>query len=265
MRRRLLSSILASLALAAVAAAQSEFPNEILSRVVPVVSSTPGNLGSYFRTGLQLRNAGGSPLNGRFVYHPANAPASVGDPSVSFNLPSGATKSYDDIVATLGLTGLGSLDLMLPPASASPVIVTRVFNDAGAAGSSGFTEEAVDPNDSGVGSAVLTFHTTGVLVAPADLTAFRFNIGLRTLSSGAEITIRVRNAAGASTQLLQKSYSPNYFQQSTADALLLSPLSPDDSIEIFVGRGSLVIYGATIDNTTQDPSIQYARVVASTP
>jgi hypothetical protein len=36
---------------------------------------------------------------------------------------------------------------------------------------------------------------------------------------------------------------------------------PNASIEISVSSGSAIIYGATIDNVTNDSSIQFARVV----
>ena len=42
------------------------------------------------------------------------------------------------------------------------------------------------------------------------------------------------------------------------------PLHLNDSIEITVERGSVIVYGATTDNTTNDPSLQYARVVPRT-
>lgn len=265
MRRTLALSILLAAGLVGAASAQSELQTEVLSRVVPVVGSTPGSNDSFFRTGLQLRNAGSAALSGRFVYHPAGASSHASDPSLSFNLAEGETLSYGDIVDQMGITGLGSLDLMLPPASASPVIVTRVFNDAGSAGTSGFNEEAVDPTQRGVGSPVLTGTTLGILVVPSDLTRFRFNIGARTLSSGAGITIVVRDAAGVSVFLRQKSLDPNFFVQQTAAEFLGTTLEPDDSIEFRIDRGSVILYGATTDNTTNDPSVQYARVVLASP
>src|SRR6187399_530087 len=43
---------------------------EVVTRIIPVVGSTPGNHGSFFRTELQFRNGGGADLSGRFVFHP---------------------------------------------------------------------------------------------------------------------------------------------------------------------------------------------------
>ena len=38
-------------------------------------------------------------------------------------------------------------------------------------------------------------------------------------------------------------------------------IGSNDIVEIFVSEGSAVAYGATTDNTTNDPSFQFARVV----
>ena len=237
---------------------------ELVARVIPVVGSTPGNFGSFFRTELQFRNGGGSDLTGHFVFHPSGRAAQPGDPSLPFSLASDETVSWSDVVDSMGITGLGSLDVMLPPASSSPVIVTRVYNDAGAQGTSGFTEDIVDPNQRGGGSPVLTGGTTGILVAPSDLTRYRFNIGVRALSSGVGCSVWVRGANGATVHGELRSYDPNFFEQTSADDFANVEIHENDSIEITVTRGSVIIYGATTDNTTNDPSFQYARVVPRT-
>jgi hypothetical protein len=259
MRRTLLVSLLAAVALTTPARGQTES----LARIVPVVGSTEGNFGSFFRTGLQIYNAGGGPMSGHFVYHPAGVPAAGGDPSLAFQLGNGETLSYDDVVQTMGQTGLGTLDLLIvPSASASPVIVTRVFDDAGADGTSGFTEESVDPLATGPGGAVLTAGTAGVLIAPADPARFRFNMGVRTLSAGASLSIEVRSATGTLARVVPKTLPPNYFVQQSSSVFLGAPLGPGDSLTVRVTAGSAVVYGATVDNTTNDPSFQVARVAS---
>jgi len=254
MRRVFASALLALYAVSALGI-------EVVARVIPVVGSTPGNFGSFFRTGLQLRNGGGSNLTGRFVFHPSSRTAQPGDPSLPFSLQSDETVSWPDVVDAMGASGLGTLDMMLPPASSSPVVVSRVYNDAGADGTSGFTEDAVDPAQRGSGSPVMTGGTTGILLAPSDLTRFRYNIGVRTLSSGAGCTIWVRDVDGTTVHAVVKSFDPNFFEQTSADEFAGVALSENQSIEITVERGSLIVYGATTDNTTNDPSFQYARVV----
>ena len=100
-----------------------------------------------------------------------------------------------------------------------------------------------------------------MIVAPPDLSRFRYNIGVRTLSSGVGTTIRVRSAEGIIVHAFQKNLAPTFFLQQSAADFLGWALQASDSIEITIDRGSVIVYGATTDNETNDPSIQIARVV----
>lgn len=235
--------------------------SESLVRVIAAVASTPGDFGSFFRTGVQLHNPWTTAVSGRFVYHQAGVVGSSTDPSLSFTVGAGQTVSYPDIVATIGTAGLGSIDVVLPTSSQVPIIVTRVFNDAGSAGTSGFTEDAINPDGGGSESPLLFAGSTGFLVAPADLTKFRFNIGVRTFLSGASLTFRVHDSAGTLVQTVTKHYNPTYFEQQPSAPFLGITLVSNDSIEVSVDSGSAVVYGATTDNTTNDPSVQFVKVV----
>jgi len=234
-------------------------PTESVARVIPAAGSTPGNFGSFFRTGVQLSNPYTQAVTGRFVYHPAGVSGSPTDPTLTYTVAPHSTVSYDDLVQTMGQGGLGTLDVVVPSTSDVPVIVARVYNDAGAAGSSGFTEEAIDPGSSD--TRILFQGSTSLLVAPPNDTSLRFNIGVRTLLSGASVTFRVLDANGAVITTVTKEYDPTFYEQQPAATLLGAPLPPNASIEVSVSSGSAIIYGATIDNVTNDPSIQFARVV----
>ena len=236
---------------------------ESVARVIPAAASTPGNFGSFFRTSLQMYNPWTTALSGRFVYHPAGTPGSASDPILTFTIGVGQSVSYPDIVGTMGASGLGSIDIVMSQPNQPPVIVTRVFNDAGAAGTSGFTEDAVTPDGGNGETALLFAGSTSYLIAPTDTTHFRFNMGVRTFLSGAVITLKVHDATGAVVQTVTKTYEPTYFEQQSSDTFLGYTLQPNDVIEIDVGSGSAVVYGATTDNTTNDPSLQYARVVVA--
>jgi hypothetical protein len=233
---------------------------ESIARVIPAAGSTPGNFGSFFRTGVQLSNPWTSTVTGRFVYHPAGVAGSSADPSLGFTVAPGATVSYDDLVQTMGQSGLGTLDVVVPVDSNLPVIVARVYNDGGGAGTSGFTEEAIDPSGS-QDSRVLFAGSTALLVAPPNNTSLRFNIGVRALLSGAFVTFRVRDANGAIVSNVTREYDPTFYEQQPAATLLGAALGPNSSIEVSVSSGSAIVYGATIDNVTNDPSVQFARVV----
>jgi hypothetical protein len=233
---------------------------ETIARVIPAAGSTPGNFGSFFRTGVQLTNPWITAVSGRFVYHPAGVSGTSGDPSLSFTVAPGATVSYSDLAQTMGQSGLGSIDIVVAAGESLPVIVARVYNDAGASGTSGFTEEAMDPSGQNE-SRLLFAGSTSYLIAPPNATDLRFNIGVRSLLSGAVVTFRQKDASGAVIRSVTKTYDPTFYEQQPASTLLGGPIAADDSIEISVSGGSAFIYGATIDNTTNDPSIQFARVV----
>ncbi len=233
---------------------------ESIAAVIPAAGSTPGNFGSFFKTGVQLSNPGASEISGRFVYHRAGVPGTSADPSLNFTVGAHSTISYPDLVAAMGQSGLGSLDVVVPDSSDLPVIVARVYNDAGTDGTSGFTEDAIDPSGS-FENRVVFAGATGFLVAPPDVANFRFNIGIRSLLSGALINFRVRDASGVIVREVTKTYTSTFYEQQSAETLLGGPILANDQIEVSVSSGSAIIYGATVDNTTQDPSIQFVRVL----
>jgi hypothetical protein len=155
----------------------------------------------------------------------------------------------------MGLAGprIGSLDIVTPIGDPAPVVAARVFNDGGAGGTTGFTMSAASLDS------LLQAGDHGVLFTPADVGRFRMNIGVRTGPSGAAMTVTRRSAAGTVLQTLTKTYASNFFEQiSAAEFLATSPFGASDSITILMTSGSAIVYGVTADNTTQDPSIQFA-------
>jgi len=151
-------------------------------------------------------------------------------------------------------SGVGSADVVADTGSALPLSIVRIFNDGGAAGTSGMTEEAISPSD------VLHTGDVGALVVPSDTSKFRFNIGVRTLDAGASVSITVQDRDGIVVKTLDKSYPPTYFIQSGAvDVLGGLALNGDETLLFRINSGSALIYGTTNDNTTNDPSLQFAR------
>jgi hypothetical protein len=223
--------------------------------IVPVVGSTPGALGqAFFRTSVQLHNPRALRMTGRLVYHAAGSSATLTDPSLTYVLEPGETRSIPDLLPAMGLTGLGSLDVVPDTGTATPLLVARVFNDGGAAGTTGFTEEGVTPSDA------LVAGERGFLIAPPDAALYRFNVGVRTLGAGATLTITARNTAGTVTRVLTRTYPPNYFEQrDSASFLNGAAAAASESFAIQVVSGSAIVYGATVDNRTNDPSLQLAK------
>ena len=221
--------------------------------VVPIVGSTPGVGGSFFRTSVQLHNPTSSVISGRIVFHPSGLSGSGSDPAMPYTLSPGQTQSIADLLPAMGRSGLGSADIEATSGSI-PAATVRVFNDAGSAGTTGFTEELMRNEDA------LTSGASGVLLLPADPTRFRFNVGLRTLEAGATATMTLRDASGAVVTRLSRAFPATYHEQQNAAVLLGVPtVPPGGSLTITVNAGAAIFYGATVDTTTGDPSFQIAR------
>jgi hypothetical protein len=226
------------------------------TRVLPVVGSLPGNFGAYFKTSVQLYNPKSSAVSGKIVFHTQAVSGSSNDPSLAYSIPAGKSLSYADLLPAIGIaSGLGSADIVADAGSAFPVMLARVFNDAGAAGTTGLALEAMAPSDA------LQNGDSGVLIAPAD-TRFRLNIGVRTLEQGAAMTLTVRNKDGVVVKTVPRSFDPTYFRQIGSFEILDSyTLVGGETITIQITSGTAFVYGSTTDNITQDPSVQFAKKV----
>jgi uncharacterized protein YjdB len=226
------------------------------TRFLPVVGSTPGNFGSFFKTAVQLYNVKSSAISGKIVFHTQNTSGSSTDPSIAYSIQAGKTLSYPDLLPAIGVaSGLGTADLIADAGSAFPVTLVRVFNDAGTAGTTGLAEEPMDASEA------LQSGQTGALIAPADQ-KFRLNIGVRTLEQGASMTLTVRDKDGNVVKTTTKSYGPTFFTQVGSSTMLDGyVLAGGETITIQVTAGSAFIYGSTTDNTTQDPSVQFANPI----
>lgn len=224
------------------------------TRVIPVVGSTPGSFGSFFKTGLQLYNPTSATITGRMVYHVQGVDGAATDPSTTYSLAPGKTQSFTDLLPSFSQSGLGTLDVTADLGSTFPLTVTRIYNDAGAAGTTGMTEDLLSTDSA------LQSGDTGVLIAPPDFTKFRFNIGVRTLGNGVSMTVTVRDKDGVTLATLDHSFDPTFFQQTSSAAFLNAlTLTGGETISLKINSGSAFIYGATTDNTTNDPNFQLAQ------
>jgi hypothetical protein len=227
----------------------------VFVRTLPVVGSVQGAT-AVFKTALQITNTSPTTITGKFVFHPQGQSASASDPSLAYTLAPNQTRSYEDIVASLNTTGLGSLDIYSNEA-VPPVVVARIFSDAGSAGTSGFSQDAVSPDEA------FSFFNAVSMPIPPDLTRFRMNIGVRTLDPGATLNVYVFNSSGAIVgQRLGIPYGPNYFEQVPASTFTgMSSLPAGGSIAVYmknVGDRAFV-YSSVIDNTTSDSTIRIAQ------
>jgi membrane-associated phospholipid phosphatase len=222
--------------------------------IVPVAASAPGALGSSYKTAVGLHNPSPSSISGMVIFRRQGVPGSSADPAFTYTLLPYETFDYADFLAAIGQSGLGSLDLVATT-GAIPVTEARIYNASDPA-ATGAREDLIFPEEAllpGLG---------GTLLAPADLSRYRYNIGVRTLSAGAVMTVTIRDKKGASRRSFSVAYPGDLFFQLSANAFLGLSLQSEDSIRFALTSGRAVIYGATADNTTQEPEIFIATRTA---
>lgn len=222
-----------------------------LSGTLFVIGSTPGNFGSFFKTAVQLHNPGLSAISGRLVYHRAGVAGSGADPFLDYSLSPGQTLDYADLLPAMGLSGLGTMDIMT--SGAAPLLVARIYNDAGSAGTTGMTIESLSVDD------FLRPGDEVRILAPIQPSSSRLNIGVRTLSEGASVLVRVIDRNGVTRTSVARSWPGTFFEQVSSSAFTGLTLDASDVIVISVNSGRVIFYGAATDNTTQDPSIQIPK------
>lgn len=220
---------------------------------IPTVASSPGLFGAFYRTSVQLFNQTGTEVGGRLVFHAQGTLDTNSDPSLSYRLGPGESRAIPDLLPAMGLSGKGSLDLV-PDFGAAPVVVAKVFNDAGQGGTDGATEQALRSDEAlGAGE-------QGVLIAPVDFSQIRFNIGVRTLSAGVSLALTVRDGSGNTVKTVSWAYPANYYTQSGASDLLNGyQFTGGESVVVTVYTGNAFVYGTTADDRTNTPSLQIAR------
>jgi len=228
-------------------AARAVDTNEVLEGVIPAVGSLQGGFGSFFRTSLQVGCPSGGECVGKFVFHPAGVPFSAGDQVLPYSVSGTTATSYTDIVATMGKSGLGTLDVISNDGF-PPLVTARVYNDAGAGGTSGFTEDMIPTVN------MLHQGDHGIILTPADLTNYRMNIGVRTLSGVARVNIQI----GSRTQTTFDFPASSFKQYTLAELGDPSPIA-NEQIHIFVLGGDVAIYASTTDNRTNDSSARILR------
>lgn len=216
----------------------------VVGGIIVGAGSARGDANSLFKTDVQLTNNTFVPAIGRFVFHPAGVAGSSSDPFLGWNVPATQSVSITDVVGRMGLSGLGSIDVVAAVGD-MPVMTVRVYSDNGVQGTAGFTEE-VFPTD-----AALRKDDFVPFAAPADPTNFRMNIGVRTLGAGA--TIRLGDGP-------DRVYPANYFRQFSLSEFsgVTNPVA-NQAFTVTVFSGSLFIYVSTTDNRTNDSSIQFLK------
>jgi hypothetical protein len=229
---------------------------EIRTQIIPAAATTQGAGGSFFKTDLFLSNYRTTRSVGRLIYHPEETSGTVNDPAFPFILESHASTVLTNFVGDkLGKTGKGSIDVYTRMGFEAPTIATRIYDDAGAAGTKGFTLDAMTEREA------LQASEVAVLAVPSDASKYRMNIGWRTLEGATTIEFNLYDANGAPRTAITRNLAGNYYQQTDFHSLFGVDFQPGDTIHVVQRAGQAFVYGSIIDNASNDPSVQVAKTV----
>jgi hypothetical protein len=225
------------------------FDRSINRTIIPVVGSTRGANNSQFKTSLRLGPVS-SVSNGKIIFHPAGRPGSDDDPSIPYVIEGGQTLEFDDVVAALGQSGIGSLDIapnnfIDPSLDVLPVEV-RLFNQA-PEGTYGTFEGAVQAGDA--------FRPPDwTLLVPSS--RFRANIGVRSVTATHATFLLISAKTGVYTQKALDLAVDSVFMDA-ADHFFGAPVGEGDSITIHFETADTIAvpFHTFTDNSTNDPAL----------
>ncbi len=217
--------------------------------VIPVVGSTRGQNNAQFKTSLRLGPAQATSA-GMIIFHPAGRAGSDDDPQIPYQVARGESLQFDDIVAAIGQSGIGSLDVVqifpLPFAELSVLPVeARLFNEA-AAGTYGTFVDPVLPPDA------LNPIDWNIYVPSS---RFRVNLGIRTLTN-AHVDFFHIAADGVVTEKVVD-YPANYVFLDAAEHFFGKPMNMGDTIVMKISGDNVVAipFHTFTDNSTNDPAV----------
>ena len=196
--------------------------------VVPRAVSTPD-----VHTRLVLRNHSLGQIVGQVVFHAQGVPAGAGDPTLPYSIAPNKTLVLDDVVASLGATGAGSIDVLATSGGFPEVHAVNIETTSTFPGS-------VVP----VPPAAAAFATGDrvLLTAPGNLQRETFGFVVRTFGAGASFTVTTRDAAGAVVATTPLSYGANTMEQVAATTFTGgATLTPSQSYDISMTAGNALI------------------------
>ena len=239
--------------------ADPELARETRRTVIPVVGTTAGLNGSFFKTSLSL--AGNETLHGRLVFHPIGRPGSDSDPSIPYDFSKGNLLVFDDLMAAFGLFGVGSLDIVPEGDSLqSPDAQARIYNTS-AQGTFGTMEPIFFPADwFGLNRPAEESHAGASIAVLRIPDGMRVNLGIRSFSQ-LSFTISISHADGTSSFKGPLGMDPDTLLMGTPSQLVapltLPDLVPGDTVSILISRGAGIPFYTLTDNKTNDPAINF--------
>jgi hypothetical protein len=223
--------------------------------IVPVAGSLVAADGSKFHTSLRLALPDRVTASGRIIFHPQGAIHSDNDPSITYRLEPvgdqmGASQYWDDVVAAMGASGLGTLDIA-PDDDRTPEIDARAWNDIHGLINGG-TVPALKAADLFRFGAPDNFH----FPVWTDNGKSRMNVGFRTVGPS-PLRVFISTQGMPANSIIVPG---NSFRQFSL-ASLLGFIPPDGQpVNIFLDyvgdfTSSAFVYYTITDNGSNDPRV----------
>lgn len=225
----------------------AEFRALTRKAVLPIVGSGAGANGGRFKTSLKL-TATDVLQAGTMIFHPAGRVGRSDDPSMRYALDViGSVKFFDDIVAAIGQSGIGSLDIVPDEGMSDvvPNVEARLFNDT-TSGTFGSTTVPVLPYD------FLSAPTMELQVPPSD-SLFRLNAGVRALTD-THATALIYGVDGRLRDFRNLAWPANYVAFGTLPQLIGATVNPGESVTVFFD-GAAIPFSTRTENRTNDPDL----------
>jgi hypothetical protein len=245
-------------------------PDPVLSRdalraVVPVAGSLRGANNSTYRTRLTLENPWSDAIGGRVIFHPSGQAGSANDPVLQYSINSKAVVSWDDVVAAMSATGLGSLDIVPDRDSFGsflmPKVRAQVVSLSPGGGSFGTDVPAIAMSSPQYG-AVWTDPSLPSFVIDDQSGAKRLAIGIRTLADSVDLTLQLVAPDGNVRATVTRSYPADDHEQRPLSAWFDVAVQQSDRVTVFATRhaapvmaGGVIVYLSETDNVTNDVSV----------
>jgi len=159
----------------------------------------------------------------------------------------GETIYFADLLAAMGQTGIGSVDVTAANGTTAPVFIGPGLQRRGRGRHDGLYGEREKSERHHSGSARMSFWSLPS-IRPHSASTLEFGPSPREPRSRSPSATR----RAPSERLSLCPYGPNFFQQFAASSFLggLAP-NASDTITVFVKNGGLVLYATTADNTNQ--------------
>jgi hypothetical protein len=219
---------------------------------IPVFGESGGEGGATFDSTLTFFNPHGSLVAFIMTYHEQGLPDDRGASRATLGVPPYATRGFSSHLVFDILSkrrGIGSMDLLIDGDVAARM---RVRANNGQRGQTGLATPLVSHADA------LTAGNQALLFTPFDFEHFRMNVGLRALREGATLKASCVSRDGA---LLSRTHTlpANFFYQISVGDVCGGAAAPNTAVQFQVTSGRAIVYGATTDNLSQDPTLQLAR------